>query len=731
MTTITATYSPEDNKLRLYASSRLDTETYARVKAAGFRWAPKQELFFCPAWNPNAADLAEELATDGEIGDEDKSLVDRAEERADRFDDYSASRKADAEAAHQAVHAITDGIPLGQPILVGHHSERHARRDAEKIETSMRRAVKMWETSEYWKRRASGAIAAAKYKELPAVRARRIKGLESDIRVYRARFTPDPKQPAILQERWNDPAAPADRVKVPHVWCSPRGGRGGNWVPADSLPALEKYYTRWIQHCEMRLEYERAMLEEQGATALLAPKPRSAAAQLPLCNYRAPGGLEIENIYHRGEMMHYPQVEMTQAQYAAINIDYKGTRVVGNSHRVRTAMQRHTLVCVFLTDAKTHTPPDPQEPKPREPRFPASLSVPKSEPDPTPAEYKGHVWNSQGQGQDNAACEACGEKYSPEAYAAPCSKRPRSADFDAMRQTLKAGVQVVSAPQLFPTPPELADRMVKEADIRDGHRILEPSAGTGNIVWAIARAYRRGSPYRTLETDFRLTAVEINYSMADALRRSFPDMETAQADFLDVKGRQFDRILMNPPFANGDDIRHIMHAHQLLAPGGRLVAICANGPRQQEKLRPWIEENGGTWEELPRDTFKDSGTAVNTVLLTVDAPREAPEPEDIGTITQQVRALAEQNRILNECAGMEPEPADFAAIREAADLAHGEEPEPDDDDPDNRMDAGDDDDPDYSLPEPPEPEAVPEFTLEPTASIPAQQLALFGPGAAA
>jgi hypothetical protein len=47
------------------------------------------------------------------------------------------------------------------------------------------------------------------------------------------------------------------------------------------------------------------------------------------------------------------------------------------------------------------------------------------------------------------------------------------------------------------------------------------------------------------------------------------------------------------------------------------------------------------------------------------------------------------------------------------------------------MDAGDDDDPDYSLPEPPEPEAVPEFTLEPTASIPAQQLALFGPGAAA
>jgi hypothetical protein len=49
---------------------------------------------------------------------------------------------------------------------------------------------------------------------------------------------------------------------------------------------------------------------------------------------------------------------MTQAEYAQINKDYKGTRIVGNSHRVRTAMVGHSLVCVFLTDAKTHEPPE-------------------------------------------------------------------------------------------------------------------------------------------------------------------------------------------------------------------------------------------------------------------------------------------------------------------------------------------------------------------------------------
>ena len=39
-----ATYSPDDNKLRLYAASRLDPETYKKVHDAGLRWAPKQAL---------------------------------------------------------------------------------------------------------------------------------------------------------------------------------------------------------------------------------------------------------------------------------------------------------------------------------------------------------------------------------------------------------------------------------------------------------------------------------------------------------------------------------------------------------------------------------------------------------------------------------------------------------------------------------------------------------------
>ena len=65
------TYSPEDNKLRLYPAWRLDPEEYERVKSGGFRWAPKQELFVAPAWTPAREDLLRSMC--GEIGDEDTS----------------------------------------------------------------------------------------------------------------------------------------------------------------------------------------------------------------------------------------------------------------------------------------------------------------------------------------------------------------------------------------------------------------------------------------------------------------------------------------------------------------------------------------------------------------------------------------------------------------------------------------------------------------------------------
>ncbi len=138
---------------------------------------------------------------------------------------------------------------------------------------------------------------------------------------------------------------------------------------------------------------------------------------------------------------------------------------------------------------------------------------------------------------------------------------PERTDFDAMKDTLKAGVQVVSAPQLFPTPPELAARMVELADIEPGHRVLEPSAGTGNLLGAMGGQMFAHNPERGA-----VVAVEINPRLAERLKTEFPLTTTHAQDFLTCNGNlgTFDRIVMNPPFQNGADIKHIEHARHFL-----------------------------------------------------------------------------------------------------------------------------------------------------------------------
>ena len=171
-----------------------------------------------------------------------------------------------------------------------------------------------------------------------------------------------------------------------------------------------------------------------------------------------------------------------------------------------------------------------------------------------------------------------------------------------------------TAPQLFPTPPELAARMVELAEIQPGQTILEPSAGTGNLLAAIMND----------DTALAVVAVEINQQLADRLKTEYPLTNVQCQDFLtfDRGNYPVDCIIMNPPFApQAADIQHIKHALTMLKPGGRLVALCANGPRQQAALQPLAD----LWEVLPPGSFAAEGTNVNVVLLVINKPTARTE----------------------------------------------------------------------------------------------------------
>lgn len=169
-----------------------------------------------------------------------------------------------------------------------------------------------------------------------------------------------------------------------------------------------------------------------------------------------------------------------------------------------------------------------------------------------------------------------------------------------MKASLKAGVKVVVAPQLFPTPSDMAGRAVRLAEIKFGDRVLEPSAGTGNLITAMG-------------SQAEIVAVERNANLVGPLKHMAH--LALCADFLEVGDADigdFDKIVMNPPFENGADIKHVEHALKFLRPGGRLVAIVAGGPRQEKAFKHRASE----WEELPSGTF--AGTGVRAVLMAID-----------------------------------------------------------------------------------------------------------------
>lgn len=81
----------------------------------------------------------------------------RQEARAERYREYAENAEKRAAAAFNASNAAVADIPLGQPILVGHHSEKAHRRALERSNGAMMRSVHESEKAAYYRRKAEVA----------------------------------------------------------------------------------------------------------------------------------------------------------------------------------------------------------------------------------------------------------------------------------------------------------------------------------------------------------------------------------------------------------------------------------------------------------------------------------------------------------------------------------------------------------------------------------------------
>lgn len=166
----------------------------------------------------------------------------------------------------------------------------------------------------------------------------------------------------------------------------------------------------------------------------------------------------------------------------------------------------------------------------------------------------------------------------------------------------------------FPTPSDVVAKLLDLAEIKPGMKCLEPSAGKG----AIAKRLK----------DMGCTPIccELLTDNANELIYALGISGVLVGDFLELdpaKFIDFDRIIMNPPFAMQADIKHVTHALKFLKRGGILVAVMSSGVtfRQDKRTREFSDLINSFSEfelqALPEGSFKESGTGVNTVTLKV------------------------------------------------------------------------------------------------------------------
>ncbi len=167
--------------------------------------------------------------------------------------------------------------------------------------------------------------------------------------------------------------------------------------------------------------------------------------------------------------------------------------------------------------------------------------------------------------------------------------------------------------QFFATPSELAKDLVFYADLKQHDTILEPSAGQGAIIKEINKVCE------VVPDCFELMDINRN-----VLSNSGAKFNLIGFDFLEVpKSKKWTKIIANPPFTKNQDIDHVNKMYNSLSNGGRIVSIMSTSwttgnQKKQVQFREFLENVNAEVLDIPKGTFKESGTMVGGKIVIID-----------------------------------------------------------------------------------------------------------------
>ena len=152
--------------------------------------------------------------------------------------------------------------------------------------------------------------------------------------------------------------------------------------------------------------------------------------------------------------------------------------------------------------------------------------------------------------------------------------------------------------QFYPTPASLCIIAAEFAGITDNDSVLEPSAGAGALLAHL--------PTHT-------KAIEISPLRCEILKSKGFDVECA--DFIEwsnTTAERFNKIVMNPPYDQGQWHSHVINSAKLINNDGRLVAILPTSAKSKLDINGFDLKFYG-----PYDNFF-SGTSISVLILVAD-----------------------------------------------------------------------------------------------------------------
>jgi hypothetical protein len=150
------------------------------------------------------------------------------------------------------------------------------------------------------------------------------------------------------------------------------------------------------------------------------------------------------------------------------------------------------------------------------------------------------------------------------------------------------------------------------ADIQDGHKVLEPSAGVGLLAEGILKH----------NPNIDLDCIELNSQCKDALREK--GFNVIWSNFLDFKPKcLYDRVIGAPNFKDNVDCQHVMKMYDCVKSGGKVISIMSpywmtGDSELQIKFRKWLEDKSYTITMLPDNSYMEDGNTVPTILINLE-----------------------------------------------------------------------------------------------------------------